>query len=561
MGDEIGTRARGALYVAARPAGPRGWAPGIAAYLLVAASAHADSFHGAASMQYQNLDRSRVLPTQESWNKVLQLDYANLLPGSVAFTSSFRFAEQSIARQSDRVRVPEGSVRLTHHHFGLSSSYRPSETRDARALTTRHKDVTVTAYAQGNRLPRISGSWVRSRLDPSALSPGTGTITRALAAQYGIPHLNFRAGYGDRLLEQPTLAKTRLAERHVSLGSTSQFQVGRAPISLQYDFSRAHAFATDRSQLSHAHVAGASTSFPLSSRASTALSYNYRRTQILNRDDAVNQDHNGGVSLSYVLNPTVQLSSGAGVRTALLAGGRNLTEKFVSATASAQGQARPGLRLLGSATHSVSWLPDGAARPADNLQTTTSMRLIKGLDLRGDFSIATAKPVVVAPETTAFLRQVAVQSGVGLTAAPLRSVYLDANVSKSRAGRSVTSGGISTTSYSTGMRLTPHATMQLLGRWGFTHGPGSRSASGQATFQWTVTNAWQLSAGYNRARLDVSLPAARLTSLQESITASMAIRLARDFNAGARYTETNQGQPNRVRQLTVDLVRRFGGGS
>jgi hypothetical protein len=529
----------------------------VALALGTGSGARASSFHGTAEVQYQTVDRSRALPTQDSWSKVFQLDYASVLPGSIGFTSSARFAEQSIARQSYRARVPEGSVRLTHRNFGLSSSYRPSETRDDRNLTSRQKDLSFTAYAQQDKLPRLSASWIRSRLDPVSGAPATGTVTRSIATQYALPFVMLRAGYGDRLLEEAARSDSRIVENHASLGGTSAFQMGRAPISLQYDFSRARAYAlSDRSQLSHAHVGSATTSFPITARAGASLQYSYRRTQILSRASSTQQDHNGGASVSYAFHPSFQLSSGAGVRTAFLPGGRSLTERFVAATALAQGQARAGLRLSASATHSVNWLPDGDARPADQIQTSTSMRLTRGLDLRGDFSIATSRPIAGSSDTIASPRQVAVQSGVGLSAAPLRTVFLDANVSKTRAGRSITSGGIDATSWSSGLRLTPAPTMQLLGRWGLTESAGSRSVTGQASFQWSVGSSFQLSGGYHRARRESFFLAP--SALQESLTGSMGFRLARELNAAVRYTESNRGQPNRVRQLTVDLVRRFG---
>jgi hypothetical protein len=524
-----------------------------------AAPARGETFHGSAEVQYQNLDRAQFGPDQDTWNKIFQLDYGNLLPGAISLTSSVRFVEQTIARQPDRVRVPEGSLRLAHRNFGISTSYRPSETRDARSIVTRQQDLNVTAYARQEKLPQISGSWVRTHLDPSGLAPGTATVTRSLAAQYAIPHATFRAGYGDRGLEDGAAATPRQSENHLSLGSSSQFQIGRAPLSLVYDFSRARARGSlDRSQVAQAHLAGLTSSFALSPKATTSLSYNYRNTRLLGIARGTQQEHNGTAAVSYLFNPVVSLSGGGGVRDAQLGGGRNLTDRYVAATLTAQGQARPGWRMSAAATHSVNWLPDAAARPSENLQTATTMRIARGLDLRGDFSIATAKPVIVPPETTAFPRQVSVQSGVGVIASPLRTFSLDASVSKSRAGTRLTSGGVSATSYSTGIRVSPSSAFQMTGRWGVTDSPGARATTGQASVQWTLTGAFQLSGSWTRAEQEVFFLNPRARSLQESLSGSLSIRLAEDLNGAVQYSEANRGRPNQIRQLLVHLVRRFG---
>ena len=524
------------------------------------ASARAESFRGSAEVQYQNTERPLLGPEQDAWNKIFQVDYGNVLPGSVALTSSFRFVEQTIARRPDRVRVPEGSVRLAHRNFGISTSYRPSETRDAVRAVSRQQDLNVTAYARQDKLPQISGSWVRTHLDPSGLAPGTGTVTRSLSAQYALPHVALRAGYGDRFLEESSTGPGRQSENHLSLGSTSQLQWGRAPISLVYDFNRSRARASlDRSRVAHAHLAALASSFALSPKATTTLSYSYRRNTIRGGlSDGTQQEHNGTASVAYAFNPVVSLSGGGGVRDAVLGAGRSATDRYVAATLTAQGQARPGLRLSAAATHAVNWLPDAAARPSENLQASTSMRLARGLDLRADLSVSTAKPVIVPPETTAFPRQVAVQSGLGITANPLRTVSLDASVTKSRAGERLTSGGISSTSYSSGLRLTPVPAIQLTGRWGLTDSPGSRSTVGQASAQWTLAGALQLSAAWSRAEQEVFFLSPRARSLQESLHGSMSVRLAENLNAAVQYSESNRGRPNRVRQLLVNVVRRFG---
>jgi hypothetical protein len=245
------------------------------------------------------------------------------------------------------------------------------------------------------------------------------------------------------------------------------------------------------------------------------------------------------------------------VRNAVLGGGRSETERFVDASATAQGDARPGWRLTGALTSSVNWLPDEVPRPSQSIQSTTTMRLARGLDLHGDLSVTSAKLVVVPPETTAFSRQMAMQSGVGISASPLRTVYVDASMTRSHSGQSLTSG-LTARSYSAGLRLSPTTALQLNGRWGLSNAPGSRATTEQASVQWTASGSLQLSGAYSRARQEISFPTLALTSLQESFSSTMTVRLAQELNASASYTESNRHQPNEIRQFFFNLVQRFG---
>ena len=120
----------------------------VATVLPLSGRAAAQTLHGAAELQYQSVERVGSGFTRETWGKTFETDYSRPLPGAVEFASRFRFTEQTVAGQRDRLRVPEGSVRLAHRNFGFSTAYRPSESRDASGLTTRQQNLAVTANAQ-----------------------------------------------------------------------------------------------------------------------------------------------------------------------------------------------------------------------------------------------------------------------------------------------------------------------------------------------------------------------------------------------------------------------------
>jgi hypothetical protein len=132
--------------------------------------ASSERLHGQAELEYQSVDRAGVLSPRETWVKTFQTDYSNRLPGAVELVSRFRFSEQTVVGQPDRLRTPEASLRFAHRYFGFLSSYRPTDTRDSGGLTTRQQTLSLTGNAQLPGLPRLAGSWVRNHL--RQLRPG-----------------------------------------------------------------------------------------------------------------------------------------------------------------------------------------------------------------------------------------------------------------------------------------------------------------------------------------------------------------------------------------------------
>jgi hypothetical protein len=272
---------------------------------------------------------------------------------------------------------------------------------------------------------------------------------------------------------------------------------------------------------------------------------------------SVSEDHNGALSVSHILTPAFALSSGAGVRSAAF-GGRTLTERFLTAGASAQGQARSGWTVGAAAGRTYNWLPGSSVRTSDSFGSNTSMRLATGLNARADFSVSASDRPQGTADSIASSREVGLQFGTGITAQPLRSIHLDANAHRSRAGQSTLRGSPTSTSYSTAVRLTPSPRLQMGGGWGLTRGFGSRGSTGQATLLWSPGSRFQMSGSYSRTRQNVSGTGAPFATLQESFSGSATTSLRRNLNASFRYSEAGRGQPTHVRQIGVTVVQRFG---
>lgn len=535
----------------------RGWVA-VAIGAALAGPAAAQSLRGVGELQYQSVERAGPGATRESWVKSFQTDYSRQLPGAVELASRFRFTEQTVVGRPDRLRVPEASVRLAHRNFGLTTAYRPSQARNAQGLTQNQQNLTLTGYAQKPGLPSLAGTWVRTHVDSSVQSRESATVTRSLSSNYTRPGLALHAGFGDRHLERAGGFGSRRVDRHFNLGSISEFRVRSVPVSLRYDFTESWADPTGtRSQRARGHTAGVTSGLSLGPKAATNLAYTYHRSAVVAVPGTLVEDQNGTLSLSYLPVQAISLASTGGVRSAL-SGGRTLTERFVSAGIAAQGAARPGWQLSASAGRTYGWLPATEVRVTDQLGAGTTMRLATGLDARANMGLSSARRPEASVDSIAPAREVGLQMGAGITAVPLRRFHLDLSAQRSRAGVSTLRGSPTSTFYAANARLALTQRVQTTGGWSRTRGFGSRGSTVQATLVWNAGSRLQMSAGYTRATQALRIPTLPATGRQESLTGALTATLGRATTASFRYGESNHGQPSQIRQVNVNLVRRFG---
>jgi len=525
--------------------------------LLVAGSADARTLRGTAELQYQNTEAANLSRPVESWTKLVRVDHDRRLPASLEFSSHFVFSEWTLARLPDRTRNFAGTLQLAHPYFGLLTSYRPAEVRDAHGFTTRQQELSLSGNVQKSGLPQLSGTWVRRHHTPDAGSPGFTSVARSLSAAYTRANTSLRAGYGDRY-QAIQDAPNRRREDHFGLGSSTQLRIRRADVSLNYDFGQSRTSpGSSRSQVSRTHTAGVSSGLQISERTSSSLSYSFRHTKTVARSASRSDEHVGAFSLAHRPSPGIEVSGGGGVRNAMI-NGLIETERYVTAGATAEGEARPGWRLGAGAGHSVNWLPGQPGRPMDSFRSDTRMRLAPGLEANGNLLISTSRSLAGAPGRTGPGREFSLQTGAGINAHPLRTLSMDGTVSRYGAGPSLVRVGSSSTTHAGNLRLRPSSKLQLNGGWGRTSSQGSTGTSRQGSIQWSPNRSIQISGNYSRGRQESRGTAARATSGQESWSGSVVMALTRDLTGTFRYTESNPGQVSHVRQVNATLVQRFG---
>jgi hypothetical protein len=523
--------------------------------LLVAGSAAALPLRGTAELQYQSTESPGLPRTEQSWVKILRVDYARRLPASLEFSSHFVFSERTLVGRLDRARTPQGTLQLAHRYFGLLTSYRPVETRDAYGMTSRQQELSLSGYAQRSGLPQISGSWTRRHHDSSPGSPPSLSVTRSLSGTYALGATSFRAGYGDQFQQIRTSSGRRTGENHFGLGSGTQFRLRRADVVMNYDFSQSRTIRSGfRSQTTRTHTASLNSGLKISKRTSSSLSYAFRHTGTQGVSATRSDEHVGALSLAHQLGPGIEASASGGVRNATVNGAIR-TESYLVVGASAEGDARPGWRLGAGASHSLNWLPGQRARPIDSFRSSTRMRLGPGLDANGDLLVSTSRSQV---GTAGPRRDFSLQTTAGVNAHPLRTLSLDGILSRYRAGPSLLGGGTTTTSTTSNLRLRPSSRLQLNGGLSSAWGQGITSTTRQSSIQWSPRPSLQLFASYSRARQESAGPAGPARSGQESWTGSAVMALTRDLTGTFRYTESNPGHAAHVRQVNATLVQRFG---
>jgi hypothetical protein len=531
-------------------------ATGMTALLMAGPADAQQKIRGVAEVQYSKLSLRDPANDVEWWLTSVQLDYSSRFRKLYEFSSQFQFTDQKYVGRPDRQRLPLGSMRLAHPLFGLFASYRPIEVTDSRSFTTRQQELNLTGYFQRAGLPQLAASWNRRNQDASGPFPGTLAVRRTLTTNYELGRLNLHAGYGDLAHEDRTVGGRRGGEDDFNAGSSLRLENRRANAVLQYDYNQSRRWADGaRDVTSRVHGASANGGLELSARTSANLSYSLRNVGTTQFSTTSQVEHDGALSLVHRPMRGVQLSTGAGVRSATI-GDQVETESFVMTSASAEGDARPGWKLGTAASQSWNWLPGDRVRPIQSLRSNTRMRLTKGLEAFGEASLSRTERPAASADTISAATQVTLQTAAGLRAVPLRSVTLNANLRRYRTGATLLGGGPASVTYSTSLDWRATEKLQLNGSWGraggFVRNTPDRSTL-QASVQWTPSRSVQASGTYTRANQQLRDPGTSLMAVREAYGAWLAVALTHDLRTTIRYTEADPGLPSRARQVSATL--------
>jgi len=421
-------------------------------------------------------------------------------------------------------------------------------------ITSRQNSLALNAFFQKEGLPTIAGSWRRTRQELAGAMAGSSTITRTVNATYGAGPVALHAGIGDRVLGRRSDGH-RPTDDFANFGAASQLRLGRVPVAAQYDFTQSRGNPSPvRSYVVRTHAAQATASYAVGRRTSASASYAFRLADAVAAGLPRDQENSGSLALSHALNRVLGISGAGGFRTVSLAGTQR-TERYAAATASAQGQARPGWLMNASLSHDTSWLPGDRARSTEAFNSGTTMRLTSRISMRADAGLSVADRALVPTDSR---HDVAMRGGAGFSATPLRTLYVDGSINRNRSGVGLTGRGDLSTSYAGNVRLMPTPRFNVSAGRSVLTNAGSRGSTTQATCSWSPTALLQASGSYSRASQLQYLPGAAPAPVQEAYSATVTTSPVGRVNMSFQYQEVNPHQSSHVRQYSVLVARRFG---
>jgi hypothetical protein len=232
----------------------------------------------------------------------------------------------------------------------------------------------------------------------------------------------------------------------------------------------------------------------------------------------------------------------------------------VLASVTADAVARPGWRVNAGASHSLNWLPSERARPIDLYRVGTTMRLADGLDVSGDLSLSSTRPVGEGLDTVTTSRVTTLQTGLGVHAVPVRSFTVNASVRRYRPGEAFQRESQTLTFWSATGDWRGSNRFLLSGGWSLTDAASDRRPDQtmlRAGVQWNPTRRLQASASYNRITQRIHDPATPVAPDRESYAAWVAMSVSRDMSARFQYNEIDPRLPTHARQVVASVTQNF----
>ena len=549
--------------------GNRLWATALMASICLGAPprASAENLRGYAQLQYQRLERLKALDSaidQQYWIEAIHLDYAARLRRNLDLNAQVEFTKLDYTGRLDGSQVPYGTLRLAHPNVGVTGSYRLQAQTDLLGTTSRQKQAVLTGYATRQNWPRLDWSWIHRRLDPYDKIPGSSGLSRTVSIGHDIGQWNFRGGYSD-LEQQPDESKERkLSQQNWTAGSSYMYAAGTKSLSVQYDYSENHRVDAGPNTGTQSHDASVNGGKRLSPKANLSLNYAYRRTYLQGAIRETSEDKNGALMMSYTPSRPLTFSAGGGVRSTRTGPGQN-TEKYMLATAAANGPLRHGWTGGADATYSLNWSPDGRSHRVSTYGARTAMKLWTGMDITGGLLASVNDKFMFAPGDSIarpVLGRIVTQTNVAANATPLHGLSVNFAHSLYRVGKTFMGPANSSNADTWTVQWSPVRTLRLDWSRGTSTslGPATqRFVTSRANAQWNATQTLQISGSYAQSDSPRRSSTVEYISARRLVGLRVLATLTRDLqmNAGANWVDPDTDRA--VRQIDASITQRFGG--
>ncbi len=538
------------------------FAAALAGALLIAPgprSGFAETLRGYARLQYQSQDqRGGQGDDVEWWLRTVHLDYGTKLRNDYDITVQGEWNDLSYVDRPDRRIDPRGSIRLAHRDFGGATSYRPLRVTDAQGATTRQRETTASGYLRARNLPQLNGTYIRRRQLSVSRSPATTSMTGTINAFYDLGAVDLRAGWNNQVRFTDLDDQNRVSQVNWTGGGSWSVarRASSANASVEFQEGRRHAEhgLTTSSSGRSATLAGAHR---FSRRVDAGLTYGYRHSAATNLTTRQLDDHDGVLLFSYRPRPAVTFSSGGGLRTARVEERREI-ERYLVASAAAQGTIRPGWSGGASIARSYNWLPGETSRPVDAGTLTSRLRLTHGLDVNAQTQVTAARPSSTVADTSGAPTRVTSQTTLGFLATPLHAITFGYSRSEYRSGDDVFSPRSRSRSDAWDGRWNPVPSLRFSGNLSRARGLNAQEPSlrtRQATTVWAPSSAFQLSGTYTRNDRSQFAAFSQSAAGREVYGVRLLSSIAREWRVQVSVNDVDPGQPTHVRQWDATVTR------
>jgi hypothetical protein len=502
------------------------------------------------------------------WSQYYELRHSAVVAHQLRIGSQVTYLDQSWTDREHARRVAGGTIQLSHPIFGITATYRPTLLTTEpvslgvpgspvfRTFKTRIAETMLAGNLAAPGLPRLDLSWARQHHQSDASATQDATVARNARLSYEAGPLDMHAGYGDQSRDLGSGGGLVLERWNGTAGAGLRLNPTPAlGFGVNYDYSNYRTGAAAPGGLrTLAHSGAVNGTLRMSDHAGWALSYAYRRTQLLNHEETLLQNHDGSLLFNYTPSRVASVNVAGGVHT-VNSSAQPVTERFVSAVATASGRVRTAWTGSATASHSTSW--DVSGRPI----STETMRA--GSAFRGsrDFLLGVDLSTSLSPNATIGTGRVLTEAAFSVAASPLRSVKLNGASRISRAGPGFLHPVAASGNRSLELRWIPGRRLDFSAaidrsQFGGTGQPGTRTRRAGLNLQPGART--RLSATYSRSDQAVQQSGTSQLVGREIYTAEISLGLGRGWTLRGNAYQVDPHGRNAAREYDAGVTKTFG---
>ena len=554
----------------------------LAPALLAAGAAGAESLSGHLQVQYQQLQQSvsvrmpdgslrQQTLSRSFWVQNYELNHSARIGENLNVFSQLRLTDLAYRGRPEATRTPYGTLRLSHPLYGLTGSHRPTTTTGvispagfgaaadsarSRQVISRNQETLLSGYLSAPKLPRLDLSWLRRHRNRDEVTREETGISRNARASWETGPLNLRAGYADLLQQAGGAMGTRTRQRGLDAGAGFRLTPAEGlSLSLDYDFADTRrGTGGGRTDRTRTHGAVLTGGLRQSSRSDWSLNYSYRRTAFAFPSETRLDDHDGGLVYTYRPTRALRFSSAGGLRTARTSTATELV-RYLSATASADGQFRPGWQGVATAAHITNWQPGRGRYSVESARTGSRFKIRQGLDANADLQVTSTG------DTAARGARVVAQAGAGVAALPLRSLALSFSERRYRSGPGLDRVTANSRATTWDVRWRPVRGLEAdlnVSRTGALPRNDPRVTTTQWTLRWEPSRQLQLAGNLSRSGQSRQSGFADQLRGREVAGGRLLAGLWRSLTLNAGVNVAEPGRAGESRQYDAALTKTFG---